>query len=266
MHIRLYTQNIWGDFPASEKIANRNELIASLVRQYEPDVCHFQECNPSTSRAAGCNIASLLADTYAEASAENAGRNFTPVFYRKDRFEEVESGFVPYEGLNDMYSKSITWVILREKESGKLLATASTHFWWKHDGEADSLARIANAQKLAGVCETIRTKYGIPVVTSGDLNCGPCSAQGMDGYNELVRLGLRDARYLAEKTTDMHTHHEYPVLNEEGNYVNGKMPVRTLDHVFACGDPVKVHSFAVVTEQNALDSSDHCPLVTDYEV
>ncbi len=266
MHIRLYTQNIWGNFPASERIANRNGLIVSLVRRYGPDVCHFQECNPSTSRAAACDIAALLADTYAEASAENAGCNFTPVFYKKDRFEEIESGFVPYEGLNDIQSKSVTWAVLREKASGALLATASTHFWWKHDGEADSLARIANAQKLKEICDMITKKYGIPVVTSGDLNCGPCSAQGMDGYNELVRLGLRDARYLAEKTTDMHTHHEYPVLKEVGDYVNGKMPVRTLDHVFVAGVPVAVQAFSVVTEQIALDSSDHCPLITDYEV
>ena len=266
MNIRLYTQNIWGNFPPNQRIANRNALVALLVRQYLPDVCHFQECNPHTSRVGEQDISLLLADVYAEACAENACRNYTPVFYKKDRFEEVESGFEIYEGLNDMGSKSITRAVLREKESGGLLATAATHFWWKHGKDEDTLSRLSNARRLAEICDMITRKYGIPVVTSGDLNCGPCSAQGMDGYNELVRLGLHDARYLAEQTTDMHTHHDYPVLNEDGIYVNGAMPVRTLDHVFVAGESVRVRSFAVVTEQTALDSSDHCPLLTDYEL
>ena len=79
--------------------------------------------------AAVCDIAALLAVTYVEASAENAGCHFTPVFYKKDRFEEIESGFVSYEGLNDIPSKSVTGAVLREKASGALLETASTHFW-----------------------------------------------------------------------------------------------------------------------------------------
>ncbi len=49
--VRLYDQNIWGNFARTEKIGNRNQYILGLIKEYAPDFCAFQECNPSTSRS-----------------------------------------------------------------------------------------------------------------------------------------------------------------------------------------------------------------------
>ena len=80
--MRLYDQNIWGNFSASEHcIANRNVLIRELIEEYCPDVCCFQECNPSTSRSGDTPIQEILKPDYAEVMPETAEKNFTPVFY-----------------------------------------------------------------------------------------------------------------------------------------------------------------------------------------
>ena len=96
--IRLYNQNVWGNMSKGNEIANRNQLIRSLVQDYQADVCTFQECNPTTTRRVADALQLLLSDVYAEACSQDAEHNFTPVFYRKDKYREIESGFHPYEG------------------------------------------------------------------------------------------------------------------------------------------------------------------------
>lgn len=262
MSIRLFSHNIW-----NFKTHNRNDLIAGLIRKYDADVCHFQECGPKTSRVGETAIQKLLMPEYAEACLEYAHKNFTPVFYKKDRFSEIDSGYVLFEGKNDADSKSVTWTVLEEKATLKRIAVASTHFWWKADSEEDDLQRVENARCVKKVCDMIESKYNLPVVVSGDLNCGTNSKQGTHGYDEMVKLGLRDLRYIAKETTDMLTHHDYPILNNDGVFEKGVMPVRTLDHAFVSGDyPIEFLKFDVLTEQDALDSSDHCPLLVDFSI
>lgn len=263
MNVRIFTHNIW-----NYKTYNRNNLIAKLVRKYDADICHFQECGPLTSRANDTAIQKLLSADYAEAYPKMADKNYTPVFYKKDRFSEVDSGYVLFPGKNDADSKSVTWAVLEEIKTGERIAVASTHFWWQCESEEDSLQRVENARCVKEVCDMIEEKYNLPVIVSGDLNCGINSEQGTAGYDEMVRLGMRDARKFAKETTDCFTWHEYPEFNEEKEiFENGSMPVMTIDHVFVSGNlPIEILKFDVLTEQDALDSSDHCPIISDFNI
>ena len=63
--IRLYNQNIWGSMPKTEKVANRNRLVYTLIQEYMPDFCTFQECNPKTSRQGEDAMQEILKDSYA---------------------------------------------------------------------------------------------------------------------------------------------------------------------------------------------------------
>lgn len=129
--IKLYNHNIWGSYNKTEAIANRAGLLFELICDADPDVITFQECAFDTFRAEDPSIIDRMSDKYAEAACEHAGENFTPVFYRRDRFTLLESGFHVYSGLNDIASKSITYAVLEDKVSGKRMAFASTHFWFK---------------------------------------------------------------------------------------------------------------------------------------
>ena len=49
-------------------------------------------------------------------------------------------------------------------------------------------------------------------------------------------------------------------------YINGTMPMYTIDYIFAYGDGLKAEKFDIITSQKALNSSDHCPLILDFEI
>lgn len=265
--MRIYNQNIWGNMKPEHKIANRNLLIRGLISKYEPDVCGFQECNPKTSRAGDTPIVSLLADSYSEVCPENADCNFTPLFYHRDRVTCIDSGWFLFDGKNDKNSKSVTWAILEEKASGKRAAFLSVHFWWKWESDEDTLQRRANARQLVDFCNGLTEKYPVPVFVMGDLNSGVGAHQGEDAYLTMKALGMRDLRDLAKISTTMQTAHAYPELNENGEYQNGGQPFKTLDYIFSFGrEPLSVERFCVLTEEDALNSSDHCPLVADVQI
>ena len=261
--IRLYNQNIWGN--TQMPIGERNRLIREMIAEYQPDFCSLQECNPRTSRVGNDPMHEILADVYAEASRENQMRNFTPVFYKKDAWDLINSGFETYEGLNDGQSKSLTWAVLAQKSSGKRVCVVSTHFWYKNAAEEDFRQRLENVKELKMHCDALCARFGAPIIVSGDLNCGKGSKSGEAPYFSMLEEGFVDIRHTAQTSTDSHTIHGYPQLGPDGLYFSPDMPDRTLDYIFTYGEHLKALKFAVVTSDIALRSSDHCPLIGDFE-
>lgn len=260
--IRLFDQNIW----CNRVIANRNALIRRMIKRYDADVITLQECRPSTHRVGDTDIGALLADLYAEVEPELFDQNHTPIFYRRARFDLVESGYELFEGLNNINSKSITWAVLHDKIDRCTFAVASTHFWYKNETEEDFAQRIQNVHQLKACCDRIVQKHGVPVIVAGDLNCGTNASQGEEPYHEMLRVGMRDIRALAVHTTDRLTHHALPVLNEEtGEFECDAPMVKTLDHAFVYGkDSMHFDTFNVLVEPFAMASSDHCPLYVEF--
>jgi endonuclease/exonuclease/phosphatase family metal-dependent hydrolase len=266
--VRLYDQNVWGNFARTEKIGNRNQYILGLIKEYKPDFCTFQECNPSTSRSGKDPMQEILSYAYAEASPENAMKNFTPVFYNTERFECIDEKYEPLEGFNDWDSKSITYAVLKEKETGKLVAVFSTHFWWEYNKPEDNLQRLANVDQLKKLCDEVFEKYGCPIIISGDFNNGyQNNPQLAEPYEKMKKLGFVDIRYTAPITTDKHTCRDGEDIKqvEDGIYVGTGEPKHTIDYVFTYKNHLKALKFEVNTSQEALNSSDHSPLITDFE-
>ena len=261
--IKIYCQNVWNYSPASY----RNSLIFSLISDCDADICLFQECGPDTIRSAEVCLPSLMEEVYQEVCIDLADKNYTPVYYKKEKFDLLDSGYFLYDGLNDANSKSVTWALLKEKESAEKFVVVSTHFWWMYESEKDNEQRLKNVEQLHEFCESVIAKYDVPVIVGGDLNNGKNSSQGEEPYEYMKQKGFKDIRLTAEKTTDTHTHHAYPVLNENGIYENGALPVRTIDYIFTYGDfNIKAKKFDVLTSRKALDSSDHCPLTGEFEI
>ena len=260
--ITLYGQNIWGNMAKTECISNRNGCIRDMIVAYDADICCFQECNPRTSRAGDTAIELLLQDTYEEVPTEAGKNNYTPVFYRRDRFTVVESGFTAYEGLNDVGSKSITWAVMEEKESGVRFGICSTHFWWKSTGEVDNAQRLENAAVLLARINDLKERYDIPVFATGDLNCGKNASQGEEPCQWLQER-LLDVRRYADETTDALTHHAYPWRDEHNVYHARLIPQKSiLDHFFVSEHPnVHLNRFSVDNSAVALTSSDHSPMI-----
>lgn len=259
----IYSQNVWNCLPA----AYRNRMVRSLIAQVQPDVCFFQECAPDTVRRGDgeAPLAGLLSDGYEEVCPELAGKNFTPIFIKKGTFRVVDSGWVLYDGFNDVDSKSITWAVLEDK-AGTRFAVASTHFWWRFDGEEDNRQRLDNVRQLRRLCDELGQKYDVPVIVGGDLNCGENAPQGEEPYHFMLEQGFRDVRLTAPDTTTQYTHRDRPPRTEGDRHEMGGDPMRNLDYLFTYGEGITPTRFAVLTDEAALASSDHCPLVGEFEI
>ena len=259
---KLYNQNVWG-----WTVGDRLGVIRNLIRRENPDICTFQEFNPVNVRGASVPLQTLLSDEYIEACSQSSPTTHLAIFYKASKFKEVDSGLHLFSGFNDSNSKGVMWAVLKEISSGNLYAVASTHFWWEFQKAEDDIQRVQNARDLKQVIDNVQTKYSIPFFIAGDLNSGHVAPQKADGYEEMLRLGLKDVRHIAKTSTDNFTLHEYPVMMENGTYAPAPMPKETIDYIFVTSDFVgEIEKFDVLVDNEALKSSDHCPLIAEYSI
>lgn len=257
--IRVMSHNVW-----CISLYNRKDILIDTFKRYKPDILCLQEV---TYILYGEGLLSAIEDEY-ELLHEKVGdyTNNTPLLYRKERFEKVESGWHLFKGKNNADTKSLTWAVLKDKKSGKYIGACSAHFWWEDNGIEDDMARKYHAEQSLGFINYIRHKYNCPVILGGDFNC----KIGSPAYNHLIAEGGMDARLAAINERDMiNTWHNFPVLDEEKHmYISADTPVGShldaIDHLIIFGNKeLNVDCFKVLTEGHILISSDHCPIYFD---
>ena len=259
--IRIMSHNIW-----CGEVHNRDLHLAEIYFRHAPDVLALQEM---TQNLYDSRLLSLLEEKYELLKPDTQGLlDNTPLLVRRGVFDVVKCGWHIYDGLNNHKSKSLAWAILRKTDDGSEIGVISTHYWWQAGPESD-LARVYDAKQLTAYAHFMQVEYGVPVVAMGDLNM----RIGAPGYIEMTSTGAMDMRMAAvEYASGSNTHHPYAVYNpESGEYENGPMPkgshLNAIDHMFVYGhDQLDVRVFNVVTEQEALDVSDHCPIYVDCKI
>lgn len=260
--LRVMSHNIW-----CGEVHNRDLHLAAIYKRYLPDVLGLQEMTPNLYDS---RLLSLIEDEYELLRHEEAPGNVdnTPLLIRRGKFNVIEHGWHLYRGLNNHKSKSLAWAVLERKEDGLRFGAVSTHFWWRKGPESD-LAREDDVYQMMAFVNYMKVKYNIPVVTMGDWNC----TMGSLAYKAAFAAGGLDVRLLAKDHSDLlHAHHPYAVYNPETDeYENGPKPVgsciNAIDHMFVFGEKgFDISEFHVVNEQEALDTSDHCPIYMDCNV
>lgn len=259
--IRIMSHNIW-----CGEVHNRDLHLAEIYFRHAPDVLALQEM---TQNLYDSRLLSLLEEKYELLKPDTQGLlDNTPLLVKRGVFDVVKCGWHIYDGLNNHKSKSLAWALLRKTDDGSEIGVISTHYWWQAGPESD-LARVYDAKQLTAYAHFMQVEYGVPVVAMGDLNM----RIGAPGYIEMTSTGAMDMRMAAvEYASRSNTHHPYAVYNpESGEYENGPMPkgshLNAIDHMFVYGhEQLDVRVFNVVTEQEALDVSDHCPIYVDCKI
>lgn len=259
--IRVMSHNVW-----CVTLANRKELLQDTFLRMKPDILCLQEV---TYILYDAGLLTPLLDEYELLHHKVDGYvNNTPLLYKKDRFELVESGWHLFDGKNNADTKSLTWAVLKDKTNGEYVGAVSAHFWWEANGIEDDMARKYHAEQTLGFVNYIRHKYKAAVVLGGDFNC----KIGSPAYNHLISEGGMDARLAAENERDMiNTWHDFPVLDEtERIYKTTFEPkgshLEAIDHLIIFGkEKLSVDCFRVMREGDVLMSSDHCPIYFDAE-
>ncbi len=266
---RVLIHNIWGN--TSEGNGDGRMLQTALLYEgYAPDIIGLQECSPTARSGKSAITALLKAQGYTEvpAVAKNTAKsNYTPLFYRADRFTLLEYGHVLFDGQNDSGSKGVTWGVFQSLTDGEKVAVLSTHYWWESKKPQDNLDRESNARQCLEVIETIKTKYDCPVILGGDFNCTDSSSP----YGILTKSGMHDVQSTSAKTENVRTHHSYPTYDEDlGLWADPVSPSggyeKSIDHILSVGEGLSAKRFDVVTDLYALLSSDHCPMVFDFDL
>ena len=261
---RFVSFNIWGDYfgnPPEE----RDEDQAAILKYHSPDFIALQEM---TANFWASRLVSKLTNAYeivGRAMGPGGADSFTPLLFRRDRFELLEKGGELFHPDLDG-SKGVVWAALKDRGSGRKIVAFASHFWWRADGEADDYIRLDNARRLHKAVSAAAAKHGASVVGGGDLNASPISG----AMRELKKLGWKDAQETTFGALKCKTWRDFPQRDDKGVY-RGVPPEKAnrsmwLDHIFYSPETVQPVAFLLDRSQRALDVSDHLPLIFRFEL
>ncbi len=263
---RIMGFNIWGPF-FGNPVAERTGKIAGVIVRYNPDVLAIQEMHPDFW--ASQLPKDLLVAGYVAFAPEApvGGNNWIPLFYKTNRLERVDGGFEQYCPHLDA-SKSVTWCVFRNRRNSRYFISFATHFWWRTDTKSDDQVREDNARQLIACLRRVQKAYpDAAIIGGGDVNT-LLKSWAMEA---LEQDGLLSAQKIDPTAANISTHHRDPVRGTDGKYhgflrKGGDNTMETsIDHIFVEISRIKPVKTLIVTDQDALDVSDHCPVVVDFE-
>lgn len=178
--VLVLTQNIrYADDEGGNKVVDRAPRFKLLAQEYLPDIIAIQE----DSKLWAGILDKFLGENYNmsgmfSSGPEDTRGNRQSIFYNKDRFEAVEEGaFILSDTPDEFYtrfegSKSvrhITWVLLKDRFTGKELLLCNTHL----DNSTDEI----RDKQLAVVLDRLGSYMEqYPTVFVGDFNATPDSS------------------------------------------------------------------------------------------
>ena len=139
----------------------------------------------------------------------------------------------------------------------------NTHFMWRDGIEYDVIRRY-NAMELVGQMRQVKRAYDCPCFFTGDLNCTVDSPV----WKYLTGEGYLPVREVSSERSDISSWHGDPFRGEDRLF-HGSMTSDTweksIDHIGA-ERGTAAERYIVVTDQEALDATDHSPVFADIEV
>ena len=194
-------------------ICERAPRLKKVCSPFNADIIGFQEFSEKWV----AEIERDFGDEYviynkwrAESNHESA-----PILWKKDKFECLDKGYfwlsdtpeVESRGWDELYNcyRICQWVILKEKESGKVFTYMNTHYGFGDKGQTDSSKLIYEYSKK------ISTN---PTFITGDFNMTPKAP----AYAEMVK-NFTDVNTVTLKNT-ADTYHGYDPSVERDSHID----------------------------------------------
>ncbi len=241
-------------------LETRIDGIVKTINDNNIDSLGVQEATPYWMTA----FNETLGDKYAYIGVgSNTGKDykestdaedeFTAIFYLKDKFNVIESGYfwlseTPDEisyGWGSAYRRICNWVILENKYTNTQFVHLNTHF--------DNASSEARRQSIGMILEKVKEFKDLPVVFTGDLNFLERSM----GYKDITADILKDTKVLAKDTMHSSTFH-----NADPNAFKDFV----LDYILI-NDGFKAVKYEVIKKRYKYRYiSDHYPVVASVQV
>lgn len=209
-YINIMTLNVCSWSFDGKDLETRVEGIAKTINDSNVDCFGVQEATPYWMTA----LNEKLGDKYAYIGiGSNSGKDykesddtedeFTAIFYLKEKFRVIESGYfwlseTPDEisyGWGSAYRRICNWVILENKYTNTQFVHLNTHF--------DNASSDARRNSIGMILEKVKEFKDLPVVFTGDLNFLEKSM----GYKDITADILKDTKVLAKDTMHSSTFH-----------------------------------------------------------
>lgn len=250
-NVTIMSYNVYIKGSGEKSPENRTDEVVANIRKYNPDSFGLQEADEGWMERLPAELTDYAYVGIGRNSDEGGGEA-SPVFYKKDKYELLDSGTFwlsktpekASKAWDAMFKRICTYAILKNKETGFTYAHFNAHF--------DHMGVIARSESVAVVAKKVKEiAPDIPVVFSGDFN----DEEGGDAYNRVLESGFKDTKYLAETADNCGTYHGYSELVEKE---------KPIDYIFVNGYVSAVKSYKVDTEQiNGIFPSDHHPVISE---
>lgn len=259
--INVMSFNIRYDNPADgdQNWHQRKENVVRMINFYDLDIIGMQEVLVSQLNYLKDNLQDYQAVGVGRKDGKEKGE-FSPVFYRKDRFKELKSGTFWLSETPEKVSKGwdaaleriASWVVLKDNITGKEFIFMNTHF--DHRGKQ---ARIESAALLKGKATELAA--GMQLILTGDFNLTPES----EGIQTIIKP---DGENTLVNSSSTATFTYGPDWTSTGFNDRPFAQRKVIDYVFL--KQIKtVNRYAVISEKlNDLQLSDHCPVFVQVEL
>lgn len=260
MNVMTFNIRLDAKVDSANQWAYRKDFASGLIRFYDVDIFGAQEVlhNQLT------DFLERLPDFGYVGVGRIDGKTkgeYTPVLYRKDRFELLKSGnFWLAEDMNAIGKKGwdaacervATWAVFKDKKSGKEFFFLNTHL--------DHVGKVARHEGALLVLRQVeQLAVNLPVIVTGDFNAVPT--------DDPIRV-LTDPEHPAH-LTDTRSVADFRYGPEWSFHNFGRISYEQrplIDYIFTKGD-FKIFKHAILAETlNHLFPSDHCPVLTTIEL
>ena len=249
--LKIITYNVKISGDGLRSVEKRMPLIIETIKDHMPDSFGLQEADKAWVEgiAAGLEDYAYIAKYRDDGIAEGES---SAVFYLKDKYELIDSGFfwlsetpdVPSLGWDAACNRITSYAILKDKSTGFTYAHFNTHL--------DHVGGVAQAESVALIASKIaEIAPDIPVVLTGDFNFD----EGSYNYETLLKTGLKDSKFLAKEYDDHSTYHGYHVVIPS---------TKPIDFVFVNGYCKEVKSSVIESDfTHHILASDHFPIIVE---
>lgn len=257
MLLKIVSFNIrYCDDDNGNTIVERAPRLASIIKQYEPDIIGLQEYRPKWER----EIEHYFGDEY---EIFNKYRNETidvessPILWRKDKFECIKKGYFWLSETPEVESRGwdekcncfriCEYAIIEEKHTQEQVVIMNTHLGFGDSGQ------VASAKLIYEYCRKISDS---PTIVIGDFNMTPNSKGYKEMSNLFTDVNVLTANdfsstyhgYKPEENKDQHI--DYCFINEKVIPINQEI-IKTLVDGKYPSDHYGLYVICQVSEENA---------------
>lgn len=258
--MRVMSFNIRQDNDPEYSWGVRKGRVISVIRFHRPDLLGLQE--PSAEQLEDLRVALSEFSFFRGASLEEGETGaHNPIFFRKERFGLLDSGFfylsqtphVLSKGWDARFLRGATWVKLLDRGQGKSFYFFNTHFDY-HGRKARDQSAYLLREKVAEIARSL------PFVVAGDFNLFP-DLGGEETYQILTKEAPKSRPFVDAQKVAKFPHHG-PTGTWSGFKEPGQPGVKP-DFIFIDAR-IQVHLHGVLTDTfDGHFPSDHLPVVAE---